>query len=61
MTIEQAMAIVALWRSRRFDTTSIADVLHLSEPDVVRVLATVRDHENRADQIVLQLIQGGAA
>lgn len=61
MTIEQAMACLVLWRSRRFDTAGIAGLLSLREADVCRVLDAVREHEAGADNVVLRLIEGSAA
>lgn len=49
MTVLQAAAIVTLWRSGRFDTADIADVLHVAESDVCRVLHAVNQRERGPD------------
>lgn len=54
MTVMQAAAILVLWRSSRFDTMQIAELLGLSEPNIVRVLDEVRRRERGPE---LQLVR----
>lgn len=49
MTVLQAAAALTLWRSGRFDTLQIAEVLNVAEPDVVRLLDAVRNRERGPD------------
>ena len=40
----KAVAAVALWQTRRFDTAEIAAALSIHEGDVERILHTVREN-----------------
>ena len=49
MNLLQGAAAITLWRSGQFDTLHIAEVLGVTEPDVVRFLDAVRDRERGPD------------
>lgn len=50
MTILQAAAALTLWRSGRFDTLQIAEVLgSISEADIHRLISAARDRERGPD------------
>lgn len=61
MTLQQAMATLTLWRSRKFDSSAIAELLAVAEADVCKVLNAVREHEATTDRVVVLLSGGGAA
>lgn len=42
MTVAQAVAIAALWAAR-FNSADIAELLHLAESEVCRVLVALRE------------------
>lgn len=54
MTILQAAAALTLWRSGRFDTYDIANVLDKPEADICRVIHSTRERERGADLHVVQ-------
>lgn len=43
MNLGQALAAVALWNTRRYDTVDIAEILGVPEADVERALHTARE------------------
>lgn len=49
MTILKAAAVLTLWRSGRFDTFDIASALHVTEPEVCRVIHAANEVERGPD------------
>lgn len=49
MTVIQAAAALTLWRSGRFDTHDIANVVGKPEADICRVIHAARQRERGAD------------
>lgn len=49
MNLIQGAAALTLWRSGKFDTLQIAEVLGVTEPNVVRFLDAVRERERGPD------------
>lgn len=47
MTTLKGVAIVALWRSGKFDTADIAHAVGLHEAEVCRVIAIARELERQ--------------
>lgn len=45
MTVDQAAAVVTLWRSRKFSTADIAALLAVAEAAVCRVIHAVAEAE----------------
>lgn len=54
MTILKAAAVLTLWRSSRFDTFDIALALHVTEPDVCRVIHAANVRERGPDLHVVK-------
>lgn len=54
MTIIQAAAALTLWRSGRFDTYDIANVIGKQEADVCRVIHAAKQRARGADLHVVQ-------
>lgn len=53
MSLLQAAACLVLWRSGRFDTLDIANVIDATEPDVVKLIDAVRNRERGPDLCIV--------
>lgn len=56
MSLLKAIAAVALWQTRRFDTLDIAHVLDAPEPEVVKVLDEARRAQHGPDLFVVEAV-----